>query len=106
MRNKLMLMFSATILLTLCLVTGCAYRSAMKSGKKCFEAGMYDEAVDYFNTAAIKKPKSADAKVWLAKSKEMAAEHHYNKGLSHESIKAWADAASEYERVLSFIPAF
>ncbi|MBC8462287.1 MAG: tetratricopeptide repeat protein, partial [Deltaproteobacteria bacterium] len=57
-------------ILTILIITGCAYRSAMNDGKKMFEVGQYDDAIRYFEKAIQKKPQSADATIWLKKSKE------------------------------------
>jgi tetratricopeptide (TPR) repeat protein len=102
MKAKLSLLF--ILLITLCFINGCAYRSAMNSGKKCYEGKLYDESVTYFNVALAKKPDKADAKLWLSKSEEKAAENHYNKAMDYERRKAWADAATEYGKTMSFIP--
>jgi len=86
------------------IIAGCAYRSAMNDGKKLFEAGQYDDAIRYFEIALRKKPESADAKIWLKKTKEKAAETHYQKGAKAEENKEWTRASAEYSRVLSLIP--
>jgi len=95
--------FLTILVLIVTLMFGCTYRNAMNSGKKCFESGLYDESVPYFKTALDKKPNKADAKIWYSKAKEKAAENHYNKALGNENTRAWAVAAVEYEKTLSFI---
>lgn len=82
------------------IIAGCAYRSAMNDGKKLFEAGQYDDAIRYFETALQKKPESADAKIWLKKANET----HYQKGIKAEENKEWARASDEYRRILDLIP--
>ena len=92
------------IMLFLIIISGCAYRSAMNDGKKLFEAGQYDEAVQSFEIALQKKPESADTKIWLKKAKEKAAETHYQTGIQAEENEEWTRAASEYRRALNLIP--
>lgn len=82
-------------------MVGCG--SAMKSGVKLYEAGQYDEAVRTFKTALRKKPNNVDAKIWLDKAKNKAAEEHYAKALKAEENQQWTRAAAEYKTVLGFV---
>ncbi len=91
-------------ILTILIIAGCAYRSAMNDGKKMFEVGQYDDAIRYFEKAIQKKPQSADATIWLKKSKEKACQVHYAKALQAEQNQEWIRASAEYKRVLSLIP--
>lgn len=91
-------------ILTLVIIAGCAYRSAMNDGKQLFEAGQYDDAVRSFQIALNKKTNNPEATIWLKKAKEKAAEAHYAKAKNAEENKEWTKAASEYQKVLSFVP--
>jgi len=78
----------------------------VKQGKMYFEASQYDDAVNCFRQATQKKPKDAEARIWLAKACNKAAEVHYQEAVKAENIKLWKKAADEYKKTLSFVPSY
>ena len=92
-------------IITLLLVSGCAFQSIyLKEAKQLYDAGQYDKAVEYYEKALKEHPKRTEIKRQLFRAKLSSYYHHLMKARKYKELNKKEDAVNEYKIALRVFP--